>query len=166
MKFLLQNRKNSNIVVFENRLRSFRVDDWPAEFPIISSSEQKVLFFKLFWNKIKTRMHSSRMRTVHCSSRLLGGGCLPGTGVSRGVGVCRGCLPRGVCPGGMLRGVCAQGGCLLRDVCPMGVCQGVCTQGVSHPSPCEQNDRCLWKHYLAAISLRTVNISESACEIE
>ena len=26
-------------------------------------------------------MHSSRMRTVRCSSRLLGGGCLPGEGV-------------------------------------------------------------------------------------
>ena len=30
-------------------------------------------------NKINTRMHSSRMRTVCCSGRLLGGGgCLPG----------------------------------------------------------------------------------------
>ena len=35
------------------------------------------------WNFIRTRVHSSRMRTVRCSGRLLGGGCLP-----------RGCVPR------------------------------------------------------------------------
>ena len=33
-----------------------------------------------------TRMHSSRMRTVYCSSHLLGGGgCLPGGSAQRGV---------------------------------------------------------------------------------
>ena len=31
---------------------------------------------------VKIRMHSSRMRTVRCSSRLLGGMCLPAGGVS------------------------------------------------------------------------------------
>ena len=41
-----------------------------------------------------TRMHSSRMRTVRCSSRLLGGGlpswgCLPQGGVCQGGGVCQ-----------------------------------------------------------------------------
>ena len=59
-----------------------------------------------------TRMHSSRMRTVRCSSRLLGGLvgglCLPG-----------GCLPRGcVC-----LGVSALGGCIqhaLRQTPPCG----------------------------------------------
>ena len=63
-------------------------------------------------------MHSSRIRIVRCSSRLLGGvfpgGCLPG-GVSAwgGVYVCsEGSLPRG-------GGVCVPGG-------------GVC--------PCERND--------------------------
>ena len=59
-------------------------------------------------------MHSSRMRTVRCSSRLLGGDVCPG-----------GCLPRGV----FVRGVSAQdvsawsvqgGGVCL--VCPGGVC--------------------------------------------
>ena len=51
----------------------------------------------------RTRMHSSRMRTIRCSSGLLwGGGCAQG-------GLFRGCLP--------VR-------CLPRDVCSGGVCQG------------------------------------------
>ena len=41
---------------------------------------------------LRTSMHSSRMRTVRCSSRLPGG-CLP-RGVSSG-GVCPGCFPVG-----------------------------------------------------------------------
>ena len=63
--------------------------------------------------KNKTRMHSSRMRTVHCRGRLprLGvcpGGCLP-----------RGCLPKGVCLG---EGVClgSAWGCLSRGCLPGG----------------------------------------------
>ena len=59
-------------------------------------------------------MHSSRMRTVRCSSRLAGEVCLPGGGVCPG-----GCLPGGC----LARGMCAPGG---------GVCPGGC--------PCEQND--------------------------
>ena len=53
-------------------------------------------------------MHSSRMRTVHCSGRL--GGCLLREG--------------GVCPGRVVfaqRGVCL-GGCLPRGCLPGGVC--------------------------------------------
>ena len=46
----------------------------------------------------KTRMHSSMMRTVRCSS------CLPG-----------GCLPGGVCPGVSTQGVSAWG-CLPQGV--------------------------------------------------
>ena len=42
-------------------------------------------------------MHSSRMRTVRCSGRLGGGGCLPG-----------GCLPRGL---SAQLGGCLPGGC-------------------------------------------------------
>ena len=63
-------------------------------------------------NEDKTRMHSSRMRTVRCSGRLGGvclGGVCPGLCVSLEWGVCpeggvflEGCLPRdgggGVCP--------------------------------------------------------------------
>ena len=66
--------------------------------------------------KLKTRMYSSRMRTVRCSSRLLG------KGVSVSGGVCLGgCLSGGVCLRVCLGGgVSAQGlsawGCL-----PMGV---------------------------------------------
>ena len=69
-------------------------------------------------------MHSSRMRTVRCSSYLLwggvsaqgsagGGGCLP-----RGLSAQGGCLPRGM-------GVSAQRGC-LPGVC---VYLGVSAQG-------------------------------------
>ena len=65
-------------------------------------------------------MHSSRMRTVRCSSHLLGGGGIcaggvfPGECLNRGVstqgGVCRGgCLSRGCLPGG----VSGQGGVYL-----------------------------------------------------
>ena len=43
----------------------------------------------------KTRMHSSRMRTVRCSGRLPGGGCLHG-GVLPGVCLGGGCLRKGV----------------------------------------------------------------------
>ena len=76
-----------------------------------------------------TRMHSSRMSTVRCSSRLLGGLC-PGDLSAWGVSACgglpsgfltRGCLPRGlsaqeggVCLGGYLPG----GGCLLDTQLP------------------------------------------------
>ena len=99
-------------------------------------------------------------------------GCLPGDvcwgvvcpgGVSAQGGVCwGGCLPRGCLPGGCLpRGVSAQGRCLLGGVSAGGVCLGVFAQGgVCHtPSRCGQNDRHLWKHYLATTTLRTVNIS-------
>ena len=47
---------------------------------------------------LKRRMYSSRMRTVRCSSRLLGGGVSAQGDVCPG-GVCSGgCLPRGVDP--------------------------------------------------------------------
>ena len=88
---------------------------------------------------LKTRMHSSGMRTaclltvpiMHCASRCLIRGCLPG-----------GCLPRGYLPGG----------CLPRGVSAKGVfVQGVSAQGEGvqwgsmqwgrHPS-CGQTDTC------------------------
>ena len=60
-----------------------------------------------------TRMYSSRIRTVHCSIRLL-------AGVSARGDVCPGgdvYLPGGVCPAG--------GVCLLGGVCPgVSACQG------------------------------------------
>ena len=57
---------------------------------------------------VTTRMHSSRMRTVRCSSRLLGGG---GLSACHGVcpGGCRVCLPEGGLPAG-------EGGCLPRGL--------------------------------------------------
>ena len=70
-------------------------------------------------------MHSSRMRTVRCSSRLLG------EGVSVG-----GCLPRG-------KGVMSVQGCIP-----------ACTEA---DTPMDRIfDTRLWKHYLAATSLRPV----------
>ena len=92
-----------------------------------------------FWVNVmhtcRTRMHSSRMRTVHCSSHLLGG-CLSRGRVSAG-GLCPGgwgCLPRGwgclpgegVCLGRVSARVSA-GGCLPEE----GACQGVFLGSVS-----------------------------------
>ena len=87
------------------------------------------------WKHGQTRMHSSRMRTVCCSSRLRG---VSGRGVFT-----RGCLAKGVSARG--------------DVCPGGVsAQGGVGWGCHTHPPCEQNHRRLWKHYLAATTLRTV----------
>ena len=112
----------------------------------------------------KTRMHSSRMRTVRCSSRLLGGGvsgpggCLPARGVClsggsacQGVSACHGVYAchGGVCQEGGLGLGCLPGGSLPRRVC------GGC---LANP-PCEQNNRRLWKHYLSTTTLRTVIIT-------
>ena len=87
------------------------------------------LFLKLptSLSKFKTRMHSSRMCTVHCS------GCWGRRGC---------CLPEGVLPGG-----CLPGGVSALGVCP---------SAWWDTPPCEQNDRCLWKHNLASTTLRKV----------
>ena len=69
-------------------------------------------------------MHSSRVRTVHCSIRL-GAGCLPG-GVCLGVSAQGVSAQGGVCLGVSAQGVSAQGG----------VCAGGCLpRGVSTPPP-------------------------------
>ena len=75
--------------------------------------------------KISTRMHSSRMRTIRRSSRLLGGGvCQPGGCLPGG-----GCLPaRGRLPAGgvfYLPGQCLPGG--------GGVCPGGCLADTPTP---------------------------------
>ena len=56
------------------------------------------------------------------------------------------------------KGVSAQEGVCLGGVCPGGSAQGgsAPVQAGIHPLPCEQNDRRLWKHNLAATALRTV----------
>ena len=113
---------------------------------------------------IKTRMHSSKMRTVCNSGRILGGCLLAGGCLLRGVSA-----PGGVCLGGVYsgecvcsRGVSALGGSAPGGVCSGGVCSwgGVCSQGVypsmhwgRHP-PCGQTDAC--KNITFANSLRTV----------
>ena len=45
--------------------------------------------------------------------------------------------------------------CLSRGVCPGGCLPGGCLPGGKTP-PCGQNDRRLWKYYLATTTLRTV----------
>ena len=48
--------------------------------PCFLSRFQAAFRFYTYWAPRRiseTRMHSSRMRTVRCSGRLLGGGCLP-----------------------------------------------------------------------------------------
>ena len=92
-------------------------------------------------------MHSSRIRTVRCRSRLPRG-CLP-----RGVSAW-GCLPRG---GG---GVCLpRGGVCPGGVCPEGgICPGGCLPRVVYPSmhwgrhtPCGQNS---WHTLVKILSCR------------
>ena len=127
------------------------------------STQKLELLFIWFLNIFDTRKHSSRMRTVCCSGRRRVG-CLPRGCVCPG-GVCLGrCLPGGVCLGGVwlgvrvcLGGVCL-GGCLSGGggVCPGGV---VSQHALGKTPPCGQNDRRLWKYYLAATTLRTVKIT-------
>ena len=114
-------------------------------------------------------MRSSRMRTVRSSSRLPGGrgvcqggvcpgGCLPGGGVSAPLHAWI-CLPRGYLPQCMLGYVCLGGmsAPLHAGICLPGggvVCPSACWD--THTPPCEQNDRQVYKHYLASITLQTV----------
>ena len=60
-------------------------------------SEKLIVLADQIIDTLKTRMHSSRMRTICCSGRLGGGG------VCLGVVSAKGCLPGGggVCPGGV-----------------------------------------------------------------
>ena len=80
-------------------------------------------------NRLITRMHSSRMRTVRSSGHLSGGVCSGGCLLPGGVSAPRG----GVCSWGV---VCSGGCLLLWGVCLGGVCSwgvsalgGVCSQG-------------------------------------
>ena len=127
---------------------------------------KKVLW--CFQKKEVTRMHSSRMCTVHSSSHVYlsmhwAGGCVSqhalGRGLSaQGVSAQDGVYWGGVCPGGVYPGWCLSRGCLPRGCLPRGCLprgylprrvsaqEGVCP-GVfpslhwgRHPS-CEQNDR-------------------------
>ena len=85
-----------------------------------------------------------------------GGVCLPGV-FSQGVCVFLGGLSGDVCPGWRLpRGACLPGGYLPRGVCHEDVCWGVCPSACWDTPPRGQNDRHLWKYYLASTTLRTV----------
>ena len=87
--------------------------------------------------EILTRMHSSRMRAVRNSSRLLGGVCCWGVPASGG------CL---------VRGVTCSGGCLV----PGGACSGRVSQHTLRQTPPVNRitDRC--KNITFATLLRTV----------
>ena len=112
------------------------------------------------WLQFITRKHSSRMHTVHCSGSwgmwflLLGRGVLPASGEGCASCFWGGCLPRGVSVQrgvfAQWEGLSAQGVYLPGCICPG---MGVSAQGVNR-----MTERCLWKYYLAAPSLRTVII--------
>ena len=97
--------------------------------------------------RCKTRMHCSRMRTVCCSGRW---GWLPQ------------CMLGYVCPkGGVCPSACwdmSSQGAVCPSACwDMSAEGGVCPSALTGiHSPCEQNDRRLWKHNLSATTLRTV----------
>ena len=103
----------------------------------------------------ETRNHSSKMRTVRCSSRRRKGvsawGCL-----SEGVSA-QGCLPRGcLCRGCLPMVVSARGMSAQGDVCP-GWCLprgSLCR--TSHYPACPLP--CRWKHNLGKLCLRAVTI--------
>ena len=86
-----------------------------------------------------TRTHSSRMHTIRCS-----GWRVSASGVT---------VQRDVC----LEGVYLGEGCL-----PMGMSarEGICLSSCwdTHPPVDRILDTCLWKHYLSATTLRTVNM--------
>ena len=89
-------------------------------------------------NKIQwRRMHSSRMRTIHCSGHLWGGGVCPGVSVQGGV-----------CPGGICQGGVCSGGVWLAGV--VSVNRGMYT----YP---QWTDRHLWKHNLSASTVADGN---------
>ena len=115
-----------------------------------------------FRTVLKTRMHSSRMRTICCSSPLIGAGT-----VCKG-GVClQGCLPEEcICPGrGYLPERCLFRGVFAGRHLPRGMsARGCLPRGVFQtpaPNPrCRQNERKMQKHYLAATTLWTVRKQE------
>ena len=86
----------------------------------------------------QTRMHSSRMHTVRCSDRLVGGNVCLGWG----------CLPGGVCLGESSQGRCLPRGGLSEGCLPRGCLPRGCT-----PPPPPWTDRRLWKHYLSATTV-------------
>ena len=79
-------------------------------------------------------------------------GCVPSAAVAAGA-----CIPACTGQSGVYPSMHLAGGVVCSWV---GVSRwGVSAQGECLPhTPCAQNDRCLWKHYLAATTLQTVNI--------
>ena len=61
----------------------------------------------------------------------------------------------GLCPGVSVQGGSLSGGALSKGCCCLGG-----SPWQRPPAPCEQNHRRLWKHYLAATSLRAVVTQE------
>ena len=101
-------------------------------------------------------MHSSSVRTIHCSGHLREGESARGLFAQVGVGGCclegglhRGCLPRGsvclrdVCPGA---GVCPGGGCLPRGVSTRRGC--LSSREVSAQGGVPRQTPALWTEFL------------------
>ena len=86
---LMGNRQNLAVCV--EAVKALPDDKYELFFKLICFNTERKLVFKVrlccdvFF---KTRMHSSRMRTVRCSSHLWGWGCLPKGGVGPGGCVC------------------------------------------------------------------------------
>ena len=97
-------------------------------------------FFNTYWNAYRPLVDRI---PLNLRRGVLSGVCLV-------VGVCLGvCLPRG---GFCLRGVSAQGTVCLEGCLPNGVCVTQHAMGQTAPPPTPdrgQNDRQVWKHYLA-----------------
>ena len=91
---------------------------------------------------------------VYCRQECIPVGCVPSAAVTISGGVCPGVSSQGV--SAQDRGVCL-GGCLPGGVSAKG---GSAWGGLQHTHTREQNHRRLWKHKLAATTLRTVNILE------
>ena len=112
---LISDLRIKTLIFFERIIDKKRVSSYQSKYVIVYMGftlNFNFLFQVLFVpneNKSSTRMLSSRIRTVRCSGRLLGGGVCP-----RGHGVCSGglpglCLPGGECLPSALWGVHPRG---------------------------------------------------------
>ena len=159
-------RRTSKNFVWIIRLiwRSFTPTEFAASAKVIweeSFLQWHLVFFKLKWHQssisdfkpeTKKKQQCITVGCVPSTAVAVGGGCLHWGGCLPG-----GCLPRwGVCPGG--RG-CLSWGVSARGLSAWG---GLCPSACWDTHPCEQSDRHLWKHNLAATMLRTVKMRKKS----
>ena len=105
---------------------------------VLTNTMLCVIAWQIKWQSlVPTRMHSSRMPTVHCSDHHAGGSCQR---------VCLwGCTCwRGYLPGGVpARGCTCPGGCICPGGVPAGGVYPSMHWGRHHPLPYRMTDRCL-----------------------